>query len=180
MVPTKLYIKRHSKTGMLYFGKTTQSDISLYKGSGKRWLNHINVHGPEFVETVWVEEFTNKEELVSFALAFSELFDIVSDPGWANLMEENGLDGAPVGKVVSEETRRRMSCSQQGVKRTYKGRSPSTQEHRNNISKALTGRVRSDAEREAISKGNKGRKFSDEHRRKLSEAAKNRKRSNKE
>lgn len=174
MIPTRLYIKKHSKTGLLYFGKTTRRNVYTYTGSGKRWINHINTHGTEFIETIWVKEFTDQDELTSFALAFSEIFDIVNDSSWANLTEENGLDGAPVGYLVSEETRQKMSQSQTGVKRTFKGKQPVTQEHRDNMSKALTGRIRSDAEREAISKGRKGIKPGDEQRRKMSEAAKKR------
>lgn len=54
-VPTYLYIKRHTITGKLYFGKTTKTDMdfSKYKGSGKHWSNHIKKHGKEHVETIW-------------------------------------------------------------------------------------------------------------------------------
>ena len=38
-----LYIKTHNVTGLKYLGKTTQ-DPYKYKGSGKRWTNHINKH----------------------------------------------------------------------------------------------------------------------------------------
>ncbi len=33
--PTRLYVKQHTKTGMLYFGKTIRDDIETYLGSGK-------------------------------------------------------------------------------------------------------------------------------------------------
>lgn len=39
-----LYEKIHNKTGLKYFGKTTQNPYT-YQGSGKRWKNHIKKHG---------------------------------------------------------------------------------------------------------------------------------------
>lgn len=100
MKPTRLYVKEHSVTGLRYFGKTTRINIEKYKGSGVYWKNHIKKHGIDNVRNIWVSDwFTSKEELVEFALAFSELYDIVESSGWANLMEENGLSGALVGEA---------------------------------------------------------------------------------
>lgn len=90
--PTYLYIKQHSITNLKYFGKTIQ-DPHRYMGSGKYWKPHIKKHGKEYVTTIWTKLFENKEELVEFALAFSELFDIVESNDWANLKPENGIDG---------------------------------------------------------------------------------------
>ncbi len=39
-----LYKKTHNITGLQYLGKTTK-DPYKYKGSGTRWLNHLNIHG---------------------------------------------------------------------------------------------------------------------------------------
>lgn len=92
--PTRLYIKRHSVTGKRYFGKSTRQNINSYKGSGKKWSNHIKKHGREHVVTEWISDwFYDKEEIQSFALSFSEIFDIVEDDSWANMKVENGLDG---------------------------------------------------------------------------------------
>ena len=71
--PTYLYIKQHSITGKLYFGKTTSKDPVRYLGSGKHWLRHIKVHGKEHIETLWYCLFTEQEELTKFALLFSEM-----------------------------------------------------------------------------------------------------------
>lgn len=100
---TYLYVKKHSKTGLLYFGKTTRKDVVKYLGSGKYWKKHLAKHGNEHVETIWISEaFDNPEKLKDFSLLFSELFDIENSEKWANLREENGLDGAPKGIKVSE------------------------------------------------------------------------------
>lgn len=94
MKPTYLYIKEHTITGIRYFGKTTKSDPYKYKGSGKHWVRHIKKHGLKHVKTIWVSElFTDESRLVEFALLISEEMDVVKSPKWANLKEENGLDG---------------------------------------------------------------------------------------
>ena len=90
--PTYLYIKEHSVTKLKYFGKTKYNP-EHYFGSGKYWLSHINKHGKEHVHTVWAKLFYTKEELIEFACAFSEIYDIVDSNEWANLCPENGTDG---------------------------------------------------------------------------------------
>ena len=45
--PTRLYIKRHSITGVLYLGKTvtTGKKFESYYGGGIVWARHLKVHG---------------------------------------------------------------------------------------------------------------------------------------
>jgi hypothetical protein len=96
--PTRLYVKKHSVTGLRYFGKSIREDIETYKGSGKRWSRHLKKHNKVHVITEWISDwFYDKEELKSFALSFSEIFDIVASDDWANLIPENGLDGGSMG-----------------------------------------------------------------------------------
>ena len=115
--PTWLYVKKHSITGLLYFGKSTLKDPTNYMGSGKYWRNHLNVHG-KYVNTVWCELFTDYDNLVDFAELFSSFFDIVKSDKWANLIVENGLDGGSdkgrPGHVFSEESRRKISLANTG------------------------------------------------------------------
>lgn len=102
--PSRLYIKRHKDTGLMYFGKTLSEDVNSYPGSGKYWSRHIKKHGEDKVETIWVSDwFFNVEDIREFALAFSELFDIVKSEEWANLMEENGTSGGNTGIWDDEE-----------------------------------------------------------------------------
>jgi hypothetical protein len=92
MKPTYLYVKQHNTTGLKYFGKTTRN-VEKYIGSGLHWKRHIKHHGRN-VKTVWVSEpFYDKNLLVEFATFFSDFFNIVNCSNWANLKEENGLDG---------------------------------------------------------------------------------------
>lgn len=93
IAPTFLYVKRHQKTGKMYFGKTQKTNIESYSGSGVYWLKHIKKHGKEFIENVWISEaFTDEEDLIEFATFFSEEFDIVNSENWANLQEEKESD----------------------------------------------------------------------------------------
>lgn len=110
-VPTFLYIKRHKITGLLYFGKTIRNP-EKYKGSGKYWLRHCAAHGTEHIETLWYCLFVDLDTLQEFALAFSRQQSIAVDEGWANLIDENGTNGAPVGHagaVFSPESLQTMS-----------------------------------------------------------------------
>ena len=98
--PTRLYVKQHTKTGMLYFGKTIRDDIETYLGSGKYWLKHIRKHGKEYVETLFITDwYFSYEEISKDALNFSRENDILNSKDssgkriWANLKEEDGLCG---------------------------------------------------------------------------------------
>lgn len=95
---TYLYIKTHNITGLKYFGKTIKDPFE-YIGSGKYWNNHLKKHGNN-VSTKIVASFTaeHREEMIEFALFFSDYFDIVKSNEWANLVEENGLAGGNTSK----------------------------------------------------------------------------------
>lgn len=93
-----LYVKTHNKTGLKYFGKTTRTDPEKYRGSGKYWTQHIKVHGYD-VTTEIIGTFDDVNECSTFAVKFSTEHDIINSPEWANLIKENGLDGAPKGHV---------------------------------------------------------------------------------
>jgi hypothetical protein len=111
MKPTYLYIKQHTKTGLKYFGKTTKDPIK-YNGSGKHWIRHIKKHGPEEVDTLWHQLFTDENELVEYALKFSKDNNIVNSKEWANLKEENGLDGGFDKGWWSDEQKNNISIKQ--------------------------------------------------------------------
>lgn len=87
-----LYVKKHNKTGLKYLGKTIQ-DPFKYKGSGKRWVNHIKKHGYDVTTTI-IATFDSNDELRTYSLKLSEELDIVNSPEWANLKVEVG-DGGP-------------------------------------------------------------------------------------
>ena len=107
-----LYVKTHNKTGLNYLGKTTKDPLK-YKGSGKWWKRHIEKHGND-VTTIVVSQFECEDECNNFALILSRDLNIVDSERWANLIVENGKDGAPVGHdghSFTDEQREKMSTS---------------------------------------------------------------------
>lgn len=185
MIKTFLYIKQHSVTGLKYFGKTCQDPIK-YLGSGKYWKCHIKTHGKEHINTIWVSEpYTDSNAISQFALAFSKEHNIVESKDWANLIDENGLDGGIAtwseeskrkmselkrGKTHSEETKRKMSKARKGI--TF------SEEHKRKMSESGKGKPHkpcSDEYRRKMSKAKKGKPrkpHSEESKRKISEARK--------
>lgn len=127
-IPTFLYIKKHSITGMLYFGQTTK-DPEKYLGSGIYWTRHLKLHGKEHVETIWYCLFTDVITCVETAIAFSSINNIDTSDDWANLIPESGVgfvhNGYTKGLVaesnhtreITEIQRVKMSRSQEGIVR---------------------------------------------------------------
>jgi len=100
-----LYLKIHNKTGLKYLGKTTKKDYHSYPGSGKRWLRHLRKHGFDYTTSILLATECDKE-LKETGIFFSNLFNIVESPEWANLMEEKG-DGVD-SITASKENKRRV------------------------------------------------------------------------
>lgn len=107
-----LYVKTHNTTGLKYFGKTYYTDPHKYKGSGVYWKNHIKKHGYD-VTTEIIGSFEDEEQAMIAALQFSKENDIVNSPLWANLIFENGKDGAPKGhkSYIEWNEKRRQTVS---------------------------------------------------------------------
>jgi len=173
-------IKRHKDTGLLYFCKTSTRDPLKYTGSGKYWKKHLRTHGKK-VDTVWYQLFESKEDLVEFALFFSEFNNIVSAVDihgkkiWANEIPENGLDGGgnkgipgplkgiPTGRpsVWKGKSRPEHSAALKGRKQTI--------EHSNKISEALKQYTRTPEHNAKLAEAKRGKPNP-----KLSEALKSR------
>ena len=117
---TYLYIKRHKTTGLLYFGKTTQSDPYSYTGSGVRWTRHLRVHGKD-IETLWVKEFTDKDKLMKFAMLFSKIANITESTNWANIINENGIDGVLKGNEPWNKGKKQSAEHNQKIAESHKG-----------------------------------------------------------
>lgn len=92
-VVVHLYEKQHSKTGLKYFGKTVGKYPVKYPGSGHQWKRHYKKHGENLIETIKVWSFNYLADATKFALKFSSDNDIVKSKAWANLKEEDALDG---------------------------------------------------------------------------------------
>jgi hypothetical protein len=117
--PTYLYIKQHSITGKLYFGKTFgtyKGFTEKYQGSGTHWTRHIKKHGKEHVITLWYCLFLDKESINDFALSFCEMQNIgwskPFNPDWLNEIPETGVD-TPTPKgftTVTDKRIRKVVC----------------------------------------------------------------------
>lgn len=108
-----LYVKTHNKTGLKYFGKTTRQDVDKYRGSGVHWKRHIKHHGYD-IKTEVIATFECKEECEKFALNFSRNNNIVDSSDWANLIDETGSDGKPIGSkghIFTTEEKQKISAS---------------------------------------------------------------------
>lgn len=158
--PTFLYIKQCKITGTLYFGKTTNSNPVTYRGSGTHWRLIYKKYGRENIETIWYCLYTDIDILYDFAVKFSAQESIVDSPNWANLKEENGLDG---GGDWDEEKRKTMSERKRYI----------SDETREKMSVAAKNRPKiSEETRKILSSVTLGRKPSAETKKKMSDAAK--------
>jgi hypothetical protein len=117
--PTYLYIKQHSVTKKLYFGKTSREDPEKYRGSGKYWKAHIKKHGVEHVETLWYCLFIEGESCKEFASMFSEQESIATSKAWLNLIPETGVNGPT--RNFTDEWKVNISLGKKGVPAKNKG-----------------------------------------------------------
>lgn len=113
-----LYIKTHIDTGLKYFGKTTKKDPHKYTGSGKYWKRHLKKNGSNY-STEIVATFEDESSCQEFALNFSKKHNIVDSDEWANLQEENGLDGAPAGHAGHKFTQEQLQKISQTSKQRW-------------------------------------------------------------
>jgi len=166
-----LYLKTHNQTKLKYLGFTSR-DPFKYRGSGKYWKRHIESHGYD-VTTQILLATEDKSELKETGIFFSKLWNIVTSKEYANLTEESAYGGATfTGKKHSKEARMKMSRSKAGKTSSRKGiiAGPHSEEHRQNISKALKDRFFSEQHKHKISESLKGRTRSPEHTAKLAKA----------
>jgi len=92
--------KSQCKKVLFYFGKTSRcKSYKSYTGSGKYWTNHYKKYGKKYIKTLKVGEFDTEQECVDFAIWFSKMNNIVKCKRYANLKEENGLDGGGISKI---------------------------------------------------------------------------------
>lgn len=101
-----LYIATHNITGLKYFGKTTKYYTQLelqqyYHGSGVYWKKHLKKHGNDV--TMELYGIFSVKIVEQIAINFSIDNNIVENTEWANLKNENGLDGNIAGVPLSEK-----------------------------------------------------------------------------
>lgn len=141
-----LYVKEHNTTGLKYLGYTKSSDPYSYPGSGVRWRNHLNKHGYDFTTTILVE-CSSIQEIKEWGRHYSQLWNVVESPEWANLKTEEGQGGQ-----LSEESKRKIGISNTGKIRDTEYRAnmstikkgqkygPQSEQHKRNNALAKKGR----------------------------------------
>jgi hypothetical protein len=89
-------IKKAYPSGLKYLCYTKQEPYA-YKGSGKRWENHIRFHKPHIITCI-IGEYETIDEIRDNGIKWSNELDVVASDAWANLRPEDGLGGG-AGKV---------------------------------------------------------------------------------
>ena len=104
----KLYVKTHTLTGLKYLGFTAKADAHKYTGSGFHWKAHLRVHGKEYTTEILLET-TDLQVIREQGAYYSQLWDIVKSPYWANEKPETGPGVIPTPEMVAKqlETKRR-------------------------------------------------------------------------
>lgn len=135
-----LYVKTHNITGLKYLGQTTSKNPHKYPGSGKYWKLHLKKHGLNF-STEIIKECHTKKEIQYWGEYYSDLWNVVNDPGWANLKPEigDGGWGKRINYTHSEETRQKISQSKRGIPNP-KNSVPRTQEQKDHLSNVNLGK----------------------------------------
>ena len=115
-----LYLKTHRDTGLKYLGKTIK-DPHTYEGSGVRWRNHLKKHGNNVVTEILLSS-QELEDIREAGLKYSKEWDIVNNPEFANMMEENGQGGENSGsfkKGQAAHNKGKKSPEQSARKKAY-------------------------------------------------------------
>lgn len=190
-----IYVIENKVNGKKYVGQTTQKlkrrfNAHIYASKNKKGIplyNAIQKYGQEcfFIKTIdvaytfeelnekeifWIKKYTDSENIYNVrpggtGFQKGELHPLYGRELPKKTREKIG--NAHRGKIVSSETRKKLS-------KASKDR-PRTEEWSNNISKGLMGHRSwskgiklSEETRKKISNSNKGKKLSDEHKEKIS------------
>ncbi len=116
--PVHLYVKTHRRTGLKYFGRTTEDPYS-YSGSGAYWVKHLAMYGNDVTTSV-VGTYTDNFALRAKAKAFSAENNIATSTEWANLLpEDGGISGD--GWSASQDHRAQIAALDAAVQRRLGG-----------------------------------------------------------
>ena len=147
---------------------TKQKNHIKYNGSGKYWLKHLKIHG-EDISTEIILETENHTEIKDQGRYYSELWDVVNSPQWANLRPEEGTGGDTVSNkfwITNESIDRYINKNEDIPEGWRKGRCTGGFTNKN-IQKELSKRghnsekykdvMKDPAHREKLSKSKKGK-----------------------
>lgn len=162
---TNYFVYQHRRgdtNDVFYVGKGKLARGKPYRATARvnrnpHWQNIVNLHG--FKAEVLVDGI---DEEFAFLIE-RETIDIYRRRGYSLVNYTDGGEGTS-GRIVSEETRRKISEGNKG-----KIQPPHTEEAKKKIGDAGRGRKHTDETKAIMSAASKGKPKSEEHRRKLSE-----------
>ncbi len=110
-----LYVATHNITGLKYFGKTekyhSKEDLQEnYHGSGSYWKRHLKKHGDDVTMEIFYQS-EDQKLITSLSLMYSRFWKITESKQYANLKDENGLDGNCVGFKHTTYSKDKMSSN---------------------------------------------------------------------
>lgn len=111
-----LYVKTHEITGLKYLGQTRSKDPYKYAGSGQHWVNHLKKHG-KFYKTEIIKKCSSNEEVAKWGKYYSDLWDVVKNKEWANLIPEMGGGWNLVGDANPQKRKEVREKTSAGVKK---------------------------------------------------------------
>jgi hypothetical protein len=177
---TYLTVIYHEELPFMYIGSGKTKDVlsGKYKGSVsskeyKDIFNRLKKEQPHLIQSEVINQFVTYQEALAEEIKLHAMYDVALCPVFMNKARATTTAFTRDGLLNSKETRAKISKAGKG--REF------TQEHKDNLSKALKGKSKSPASEETrakISKGNKGKKrklpppVSKETKKKISESSK--------
>jgi group I intron endonuclease len=175
-----IYKTTCSVTGKWYIGMHSTDKLDDgYLGSGSRLWKSIKKYGKD-AHTIEILEFLSDRKTLSDREEEILTEELRADPMCMNI--RTGGTGNFPGRPTKEETRAKLSEASKNYVRTEEwyekavatrranGGYSKSEEEREKISKALTGKTLPDEVKKKIGDSNRGQKRSEETRRKISEA----------
>ena len=161
-----IYIITNTLNNKVYIGQSTNINKRLSKHKRELFSNtHFNSH-LQLSYNLHAEQFTFTP-LLYCSISDLDLYEIRLIRSYRASERQYGYNnecGGSLNKIVSEETKRKLSLAQTGKTPPNKG-VPCTAETKARISASKTGcilRPRTEEEKQRISESNKGQKRSDE------------------
>ena len=108
-----LLLKQHKVTKKFYLCKRVTSNfksVFTYKGSGKRWLNHLKKHGMH-IDTSILYITQSIEQFKAIAQVYNEFWNVGNNKNFLNLRPECG-DGGDTWSFFTEKEMRKQKISQ--------------------------------------------------------------------
>lgn len=158
---TYLTVYYGNKLPTFYIGSTTENKInSGYRGTvtSKKykqiWKKELK-ENPHLFKTFIVSKHKTRKECLEKELFFQKKLSVVKSELYINLSyaQPNGYFGMNTTGIPKSNSMREKMIGNRNAMGNHK---PKTKQHRERISKALTGKIRSKEWSEAISKGKRG------------------------